>query len=217
MAKYVDLSREIYTGMPTFTEDSKPAVISNNDIESVGYNITLMVLSSHLGTHFDAPWHFIPTGLTVDQVPPEQFIGEAFKVDLRHKKPKELITVEDLLPHQDRVVKGAKIILHTGWDKVYPQKSYFSDMPRMSLELARWLADREIGLLGLDIPTPTPEYPMVRDIHVALLQGGMVIVEALCNLEQVDAEFFLIAPPLALRGRDGSPVRAIGACGLTVN
>lgn len=206
--KIIDLSMEIYHGAPTFTFDPKCAVIVHNTVESIGYNITQISMSTHQGTHLDAPYHFLNDGITVDKLPLENCIGKASKVDLTHKKPKEPISVEDFLPFEEKIVKGSKVVYQTGWDKIFPDKSYFSDFPYLSKELADWFASKEIALLGMDTPTPNPIDWMY--VHHSLFGKGIIIVEGLANLEKISKEeFFLFAAPLAIKGRDGSPVRAV--------
>lgn len=206
--KIIDLSMDIYHGAPTFTYDPKCAVIVHNTIESIGYNITQLSMSTHQGTHLDAPFHFFNNGITVDELPLESMIGKAFKIDLTDKKPKELITIEDMLPYENKIVKGSRVIYQTGWDKKFPDQTYFTDFPYLSKELADWFASKEIFMLGMDTPTPNPIDWMY--VHHSLLGKGIVIVEGLANLDKLSKdEFFFFAAPLKIRGRDGSPIRAV--------
>lgn len=206
--KVVDLSLDIYHGAPTFSYDPKCAVVVHNTVETIGYNITQISMSTHQGTHLDAPFHFFDNGMTVDNVPLDIVIGSAFKIDLKHKKSKEPLIINDLLKVEDRIAKGSRIILQTGWDKEFPAKSYFTEFPYITKELADWLAQKEIALVGMDIPTPNPVDWM--DIHHALLGKGIIIVEGLANLDKIEKDdFIFIAAPLKILGRDGSPVRAV--------
>jgi arylformamidase len=205
----VDLSMDIYHGAPTFSFDPKCGVIVHNTVESIGYNITQLSISTHQGTHLDAPFHFFNDGITVDKLPLEACMGEAVKIDLSNKKKKEPILIEDILPYERQIVKGARIIYQTNWDKVYPDKSYFSEFPYLSKELARWFADKKIGLLGMDTPTPNPIDWL--EVHHILLGSNIVIVEGLANLIKIKSDsFYFVALPLKIAGRDGSPVRAVG-------
>ena len=91
---------------------------------------------------------------------------------------------------------------------MYPQKEYFSAQPVITPELAAWLAENEISLLGLETPGVHPqEY---EKVHKLLLEKEIVVVEALTNLKQLtQKEVFFMAAPLKFKGRDGSPVRAL--------
>jgi len=204
----IDLSMDIYHGAPTFAPDPKCAVIVHHTIESFGYNITQLSMSTHQGTHLDAPFHFIDGGRTVDQLDLNKVIGEALLVDLSHKKPKEPITPDDFAHVADRIKEGTRLIYRTDWHEQFPHKHYFSDFPYMTIELAKWLAERKIALIGMDVPTPNPtDYDPV---HKILLGAEIVIVEGLANLRDIpQPNFFFMAAPLRIRGRDGSPVRAL--------
>ncbi|BBI35034.1 cyclase family protein [Cohnella abietis] len=208
MRKIVDLSMDIYHGAPTFAWDPKCAVIVHNTVESIGYNISQLSMSTHQGTHLDAPFHFIDDGKTVEQLDLQACIGEAILVDLSYKQPKEPITVEDFALYEDRMTEGARVIYRTDWHKQFPNSHYFSDFPFMTIELAEWLASRKISLIGMDVPTPNPtDY---SPVHHILLGADIVILEGLANLGDIGTnEFFLMAAPLRIRGRDGSPVRAL--------
>jgi len=103
---------------------------------------------------------------------------------------------------------GAKVIYRTGWDRTYNTPAYFADFPTLTLDAARWIARRRIGLLGMDTGTPSTEW---KECHLTLLGEGveMVIVEGLTNLDRLPRHFTFIGFPLNIQGRDGSPIRAV--------
>ncbi len=205
----LDLSLDIYHGAPNFPMDPKPGVIPHSTTSTLGYNMTQLVIATHQATHMDAPYHFLDEGLTVERVSLSACMGPAILADLSHKGPRQPIDIADLAPLAARIVPGARLILRTGWDSVLPEQRYFTDFPFVTLDLAKWLVGRGVTLLGMDMPTPNPTD--WKEVHLILLGAGMVIVEGLCHLERVGAgPFWFCALPLRIRGRDGSPVRAIG-------
>ena len=205
--RIVDLSLEIYHQAPTFGPDPKCGILVHHTIESMGYNITQIIMSIHQGTHLDAPFHFFDKGRTVDKLDLNKCVGDALVIDLSNKKPKDEIRIEDLKHYENRIIKGAKILLRTDWDKIYPRDEYFSDQPVITVELSKWLAEKEIDLLGLETPSVHPQD--YTPIHQTLLEKEIVIVEALAQLRELtQQEVFFAAVPLKIRGRDGSPVRA---------
>lgn len=103
---------------------------------------------------------------------------------------------------------GARIIYRLDWDRHFPAPSYFTDFPGLTVEAARWLAARRIALLGMDSPGPNAD--QWAAMHLPLLSAEVVILEGLAHLDQLPAQFFLVAAPLRIRGADGSPVRALG-------
>lgn len=208
MVKLIDVSLDIYDGAPTFEPDPKTSIEPHLGIADLGYNITRVSLSSHFGTHLDAPFHFYDEGQTVDELDLRLGIGPAFMVDLRHKAPLSEITVTDLEPYAAQITAARRVVLHTGWDSQYPQSHYFSDQPYLGLDACQWLVDAEILAVAMDMPTIYPgEY--VKAHHI-LLGANILVIEGLARLDQVSStEIVLMAMPLRIRGRDGSPCRAI--------
>jgi arylformamidase len=206
--KIIDLTAEIYDGAPTMPMDPKCSVTEHCNLNTLGYNLSRLTLSTHQGTHMDAPFHFFKDGETIDKIDLSRCIVPAFRVDVTYKKEKEAIRVEDLLKYEVLIDKGLSPLLHTGWGKLFPQKKYFSDFPYVTKELAEWFVKKKVKLLGLDFPCPN-----ITDwkiIHEILLSNSVIIVEGLVNLEDLENdEFTFYTLPLKIKGRDGSPVRAI--------
>lgn len=211
MAKLIDLSHPLEHGQLNFPFDPKISVLTHNTVASIGYNITQISLSTHQGTHLDAPFHFYDDGKTVDQMRLEQFYGPASLVDLAPGKrlaPKTPLTVDMFKPHAKKFRAGAKVIYRTGWSRMFGKPQFFSDFPSLTLDAARWIADQRVGLLGMDTPTPSADW---KECHHILLKTGVeiVIVEGLTNLEKLPEQFQFIGFPLNIKGRDGSPIRAV--------
>jgi arylformamidase len=207
--KIIDLTAPMFDGAPTMPMDPKMSLSWHCTLETLGYNLSRLTTSTHQGTHLDAARHFFNDGETVDTIALERCIVTAVRVDLTHKKAGEEITPSDLLVAEPFIDKGYAVLLHTGWDKHFPDLSYFSGFPYVSKELADWFIQKSVGLVGMDLPTPNPidwKY-----VHIRMLGKGIVIVEGLTNLEALpkNTPFSFISLPLKLQGRDGSPVRAI--------
>jgi kynurenine formamidase len=206
--RIVDLSLPLSDGMRGVTLEPYTRMADR------GYNTTTAHLYSHAGTHMDAPGHFVEKGGPIDQVPLEKCVGPALVIDLTHKASNSLITVEDVAPYEDKITKGGRLLLRTDWDHRANQPAYRNDMPRISADLARWLVDKEIALLGVQTPSVASVRPAHRDelieVHQILLRAEIVIVESLANLDQFGQEtVHFVALPLKIVGCDGSPVRAI--------
>jgi len=215
MTTLIDLSHPLEHGQPNFGWDPKISVIPHNTVKSIGYNITQFSMSSHQGTHLDAPFHFFDDGKTVDQIPVDRFYGPATLVDLAPGgalEGKTPLTVEMFKPFEEDFQPGAKIIYRTGWNRAFGTAEFFSDYPTLTLDAARWIASKRIGLLGMDTPTPSNDW---MPCHHILLEKGLeiVIVEALTNLEKLPKQFTFIGFPLNLKGRDGAPCRAVAGVG----
>ena len=214
MLRLVDLSLDIYDKAPTFWPDPKTAVMPHLKIENLNYNITQLVMSTHLGTHLDAPYHFFDDGLTVENLDVRRGFGPALVLDFTHKARKEEITVDDLEAYGDKIGKGSRLILHTGWDKVFPNPDYFGEQPVLGIETCKWMAQKGVICVALDTPTTYPSEYLAT--HHALLnkQAEILIIEGLRGLERLQSkEVILIALPLRIAGRDGAPCRAMAIDG----
>jgi kynurenine formamidase len=201
----VDLTLPVYHGMRGVE------IHPHTRIEADGYNTTNLMLYSHSGTHMDAPLHFLAGGDTIDQTPLEKCMGTAVTINLSHKPPNSLITIDDLQPYADKIGPGARLLLRTDWDLHAEQDDYRTSFPRISLELAEWLGEQGVWLIGLESPSVASlqDKKELTDVHQALLRKDIVIVESLANLRDLPEELIFIALPLKILGGDGSPVRAM--------
>ncbi|HHV80353.1 TPA: cyclase family protein, partial [bacterium] len=119
-----------------------------------------------------------------------------------------------LSPYADKIQPGSRILLRTDWYKVLPDRRYFKEQPRISYELALWLVEKKISILGLETPTINPVDN--KKLHQTLLSGGIILVEALAHLDEIKRDkVFFIALPLKIMNGDGSPVRAVAIEDLT--
>lgn len=201
----VDLTLTLYHGMRGVE------IHPHTNIAQDGYNTTTLKLYSHAGTHMDAPRHFIDGGATIDQWHLPKCVGPALVLDVTHKAPNSLITVDDVAAYAEQIGPGARLLLRTDWDAHAHLPDYRTHFPRISRELAQWLVAREVWLVGVQTPSVAAlaDRDELRDVHQILLRGGIVIVECLAHLDQLPAKVTFIALPLKVQAGDGSPVRAV--------
>jgi kynurenine formamidase len=209
MGKIIDLTAQMFDGAPTMAMDPKLSISWHCTLDTLGYNLSRVITSTHQGTHIDAPRHFFNKGECIDEIALERCVVRAVKVDMTGKKPGEPIEPADLLPYSELIEQGCSVLLHTGWDKYFPNPSFFTGFPYVSKSLADWFAEKKVGLVGMDMPTPNGTD--WKYVHVKMLGAGILIVEGLANMEQLpdNAPFTFFSLPLKLQGRDGSPIRAI--------
>jgi len=150
-------------------------------------------------------YHFIDDGKMLDQMPLDWFYGPARLLRIP-KQARDEITVDDFKPFEERLVKGAKIVYETGWHRNFGAENFFTDFPSMTLDAAEYLASRVLRLIGMDRPTPSQDW---YEAHHILLGEEIVIVESLTGLDQLPDEFVFMGFPLNIKGRDGSPIRAV--------
>jgi arylformamidase len=208
--RFIDLTHPLMDRAGAFPNDPKLAVIEFGRVTTHKYNITQLVMGTHQGTHLDAMFHFFDDGRTLDQMPLDWFFGPAKVLHLPKPADGE-ITAEDLQKYEALLVPGARIILNTGWYRRFGTPDYFEHFPSLTLEAARYLASRRIRLLGMDMPTPGKQW---YELHHILLAKNIeiVVVEGLANLDALPNEFTFVGFPLNIKGRDGSPIRAVAVC-----
>ncbi len=203
----IDLSLAVDNRLPA------ASVEPLKSIEKEGWNATTIRLYSHCGTHMDAPRHFLPAGQTLDQLNLQACCGTARIVNLAPVEPRESITINRFTTAiGDELRPGERLLLRTDWHHRFPSPEYRNELPRISLELARYLVQRQVRLIGVEPPSVADvnNITELTDVHQTLFRGGVVIVEGLANLEQVDAPFCeFIALPLKIAAGDGCPVRAV--------
>ncbi len=206
--QYVDLSIPIVNGIPSFPGEPGGYIIPFASHEMQGWVSHQLLLYTHLGTHVDAPGHFIHNGTGILDWKLTQLIGPAMIVKLRHG-----INGGEELQYQDfewprEPMAGDRIIVHTGWDKKWKTDQYFINYPVIGVELIEQLVGRNISLLGMD--TPTPHSSQNDVVHHLLLSNKVVIVEGLANIDRIPVvEGQIICLPLPLQGLDGSPARVV--------
>ena len=207
MRRIVDLSLTISSGFVPWPDE--PAV----DFRPLGnatneYTVSQITFSSHTGTHIDVPGHCFNSRSTVGDLDLHKCIGEALVIHVKGRGAGEEIKLADFRKIENKIKEGAKILIRTDWSKKFGRKEYFTDYPGISQELAEWLANKQISLLGIEQPSVHTTKHL--KVHRTLLQKGVVIVEGLTNLFQLkEKEIFLVVLPLKLDVTDGSPVRAI--------
>jgi arylformamidase len=199
---FIDLTMPITEGMPFNPDHFPPQIVAYASIETHGWRASRLVLDSHLGTHMDAPSHFVAGGLTLEQVELDVLIGPAQVVHLAQVSEKQALT-----PAFFPSITQERLLIHTGWSKrALHAPAYFQRYPYLTPEAAEYLVERGVRLLGLDCPSV--DYDPGRT-HVALLSRGTVIIENLVNLDQLPATCAFMALPLPIQGGDGCPLRAV--------
>jgi kynurenine formamidase len=169
---------EAYPGDPPM-ESSKLSTIATE-----GYNSRKLAITSHSGTHIDAPYHLLPEGRRLDDFPLETFMGEGIVLDLRSGSPELSLVKENDI-----------VLFCAGEDGA------------ISENLAQALIGKKVKMVGIDSPSPDrPPFP----VHKMLLGNDIPIVENLFGLERIlGRRCMLYILPLKLGDADGAPCRAV--------
>jgi arylformamidase len=207
-----DLTQELFNGMSHAASLPSPAFRTLYTVEEHGLRVTEMTLVTHMGTHLDAPSHFIPDGATIERLPISTLLGPAVCVPV-HNAPNEPVSRDQLEAACHQARAGDALLIRTGWDDRYGSDDYL-DHPYLSDEAARWIVERGFRLVGVDTPTPDLPGPLREPgfpfpVHKILLGAGVLILENLVLREVVGQRFSLFIGALRVRGGDGAPARVL--------
>ena len=208
MNKIIDLSMDIYPGMPVYPGDPGMVTETVRSLPEDDYRLTRMSLGTHTGTHVDAPLHFLPDGTDAAGIDLSSFIGEAIflRPEIRSADGSDIIDLTDA--SKSLVREGDRIIFSTGWERKAGSDDYFRDYPVFSAELLAFLLEKRPLLLGADLPTLAAADDPYR-MHREMFSCGTVFVEGLIRTRDLsEGRFFFAAAPLKIVGGDGSPARA---------
>ena len=167
----IDLSRDLFHR--TQTHPAHPPVIisvwydhaekkraGNTDFSSKALSIAF---SDHAGTHVDAPVHFDsrPDALSIDQMPLEKFYTSGICLDLSHVPLRHAVTVPEmeaaLVTSGQEIRADDTVLLHMATnDRLLGKPGYLHDFPGLAVESVHWLADRGIGMFGVEAGEPSP-------------------------------------------------------------
>ncbi|SVB13733.1 uncharacterized protein METZ01_LOCUS166587 [marine metagenome] len=210
--KLLDLTLIISENIPTFPGSPQPSFVQDKNIKNDGYNSELLFLSSHTGTHLDAPYHFQEKGEKIHEISLKRLVSSAILVKSR-KKGDQPITKTDIQKFEKKhgkIPSGSAVIFWTGWQKMIKNTSYFIRNPGLSTAAAKYLVSKKINLVGTDSPSIDLGKDKRFPVHHIFSKNNVLIVENLTNLEKIrSSKFHFVVLPLKLKGATGSPVRAI--------
>ena len=182
--KIIDLTLEITSDMITFPGYPMPTFIKWSKFDTQGYVSEVVFLSTHTGTHMDAPFHFNPNGQTIDQVEVSRYIcNNAILIKIQ-KNASEMITSDDIIRNSKYEIKEKDtVVLSTGWEKQIEDKdNYTKNNPDLSKDAAEYLVEKKINAIGIDCPSIDVGTDSEFIAHKMLLSKGVLIIENLCNL-----------------------------------
>lgn len=200
-----DISRTISPALAVWPGDTPFRVeYVARKADGAAFNLTTMSLSPHSGSHADAPYHVVDGDLHPAHVPLDSYLGPAHVVTIERRHggivPADF-TGRDLTGMR-------RLLIHT-WVSDLPDGVWPDDFPYPTVELADWLAARDVVLLGLDSPSMDAFESKELPCHHRLREQGIMNLETLCLAGAPDGVYELIAFPLKIAGVCGSPVRAV--------
>ena len=210
--KVIDLTHTIKEGMPVFPGTESPELLPSNSYEKDGFKETLLKMTTHTGTHMDPPAHLYENGLTLDQLPPDQYIGKALVIDCSMLKAGEAIGIQVLKPYGKKVEQADFLLFHLGWDRYWGMPEYYGDYPCLDDEMIKLVLKGSYKGIGFDVIglDPVEDAELVRHHRLFADNQPIVNIENLKNLGQCgDDLFWFSCFPLKIENSDGAPIRAV--------
>lgn len=206
MSKWIDITRTLTNGIIHWPGDREFHWERIADIgDEHASNISTIATTVHIGTHIDAPLHFIPGGDDVAQLSLDRLCGPAQVVVMLEQRAIEASDLEEA-----KVPRGHRVLFKTANTALWEKDEFDPNYVALSGEAAMWLVDNETPLVGIDYLSVDPyDTEGGSPAHHALLGNDVIILEGI-DLEPVNAGVYeLVALPLKIANSDGSPARVI--------
>jgi len=205
--KYYDVTMPVSPEMLAYTGD--PVFYSENVIDlDKGDKCTVskMSMGSHMGTHIDAPAHFIKGGATVDQLQADKLCGKVKVFHIPNKAEIEVSDIESL-----DICKDDIVFFKTRNSELLKKDTFDPEYTYLTPEAARFLVEKGIKTVGIDYLSIDKFGE--HGAHIALLSEGIVITEGLMLSDVPSGEYQMAAVPMKIKGGNGAPIGIILSCG----
>jgi len=197
MSTFYDVTHELSEETPVYPGDFEPRFFKEDRGQ---YLLTGLQMSTHSGTHIDAPSHYLKNEESVDRIPVAALIGPCRVIDLSGVSGE--ISDDDLI---GRIEGASRILLKTGC-KFHGR--FEPGYTSLGITGVKTILAGGIIAVGIDSPS-IEKFHGTGEVHQMLLEKGIVVIEYL-DLERVpEGDYQMVALPLRLRGLDGSPARVV--------
>ncbi|MCE7041504.1 cyclase family protein [Dyadobacter sp. CY312] len=208
----IDLSHIIFDGLITYKGLPAPVICDflsrENSVgkydEGTTFQIGKIEMVSNTGTYIDCPFHRYEDGKDLSEIALEAFADlHAITIDATN-------AIEIGKSYfENKEIRGKAIIVHTGWAKHWNTEAYFENHPFLTHDAAEYLRDCQVKLVGIDSHNIDDTNGKSRPVHTILLGSEILIVEHLCNLDQLpETDYLFSAVPPKFKGVGTFPVRA---------
>ena len=242
MPRIVDLTLPVATGMAgipkipfyekypvkvqavTVVSDEQRAPLAQEGIDLIadapatGTMNTVLTLNTHVGTHIDAPRHFLADGHSIDDWPLDKLVMcDAVVLDVSHKPEGSGVTADDLEQTGVKPARGQVAVIKTLWtNRAWGKPEFWNNTIYLDPSVGEWTTALGVTAVAMDC---FPEKPFWRmqlaphergANHKRWLKAGIPMIQMLTRLDSIAPTFTLVALPLNLQGMDGAPARVIG-------
>lgn len=219
--RLVDLTHVLSPNVPTWGGGCGYCIEIKKDYDQL-FRVQQMKMHAGIGTHIDAPSHRIQGGLSIADLPVENFLAPACVIDVSKKADAHYeISLQDIQDYEmryGRIPKKALVIGYTGWSRFWSNSTLYRNadekgrmhFPAFSKECIDLLLERDIVGIGIDTLSPDctdPTFP----VHERILGAGKYILENLAHCAEIPPQgAYVIALPLKASEATESPVRVVG-------
>lgn len=225
----VDLTQEIYQGMPVYPGHLKTVIwthLSHEECQrqlgtDFSYETRGIMFCDHGPTHIDAVSHLSrdPNAEPIDKLSLEKCITSAICLDVSDIPQKTQFGAEKIKGELKKcalqIQKGDTVLFHTGqYQRSYGKPEYMTDYPGLNREATEFIIDQGCVSFGVDSSSPDMWYDKTYPCHTVCAERGVTHIENLCNLDKlIGKRFTFIGLPLKIRDGTGSPIRAVAILG----
>jgi arylformamidase len=195
--RIIDITRPLSQDILIYPGDTPPVF---RQTDHGLYLITDLHLSTHTGTHIDAPVHYLKKGDTIDTIPLSHVIGTCRVIDVTSSGMS--ITADHLLDRLDGI---NRLLLKTSFSGT---NHFDENYPSLTADAARLITRCNMKCVGIDSPS-IESYNCDGTVHRELLGRGCIIIELLDLSNVAEGDYTLVALPLPFTGLDGSPARVV--------
>ncbi|UCG31686.1 MAG: cyclase family protein [Phycisphaerales bacterium] len=201
----MDCTRTLRAGMIQWPDDPVFELRRLADMnQGDDANVTFMAASVHIGTHIDAPMHFVAGQPGIDELSLDDLCGEATVVHLREDRD---VGPEDFAHVPEKHLR--RVLFRTANEKRWEKGAFDKGFAAISPAAARRLVEAGTRLVGVDYASVDRYDAADRPVHKILGAAGVIMVESV-DLSGVEAgRYEMIALPIKLAGADGAPARVI--------
>jgi arylformamidase len=202
----VDLTHPLKDNITVYPGTPPPAFTPTSTIEKDGFAEKIISMTTHTGTHMDAPSHILSGGRSLDEFPVDTFIGKGVALNCTQMSSISLSFIQS----KKAEIKQAEFILfYTGWQDKWNTPHYFDEFPTLAIEAVEWLLPFKPKALGFDVISVDKMSDETLPNHHLLLNHEILIIENMNNLNRlIGKDFLLYCIPLKIENSDASPVRA---------
>ncbi len=202
-----DISLTIAKDLPVWPGDPKIELKKISKIEDgEEANVTHISACVHIGTHVDAPDHFMGNGQTVENLPLDLLVGSAFVVEMLVDSQVSAVDLQSA-----SIPEGTKrLLIKTSNSQLWADgvTEFKSDFIALEADAAAYLVNKGVEVVGVDYLSVAP-FADPAPTHRILLEAGVLVIEGL-NLSMIEpGEYTLMCLPLKISGSDGAPARVL--------